>query len=105
MTMWPLPAAWARAEQLRTMLPLCERKTASPICGALAEAGEGSSRFQALGWEEVWGDGLAPIELPLDRPRPSDRTHPHLLRAEDKSWQLPETCEEALTAQRSGNRQ
>ena len=54
-TTWPLPVARAcpggRAEQLGTVLPLCTRKAASPICGALVEAGEGSPRFQALGWE------------------------------------------------------
>lgn len=62
-TTWPLPAAWAcpggRAEQLGTVLPLCTRKAASPICGALVVAGEGSPRFQALGWEEVGGGGTA----------------------------------------------
>lgn len=38
-------------------LPLCARKAASPTRGALEEAGEGSPRFQALGWEEVRGGG------------------------------------------------
>lgn len=47
-----------RTEQSRTKLPLWDRKVASPICRALAEAraarvGEGSPCFQALGWEEV----------------------------------------------------
>lgn len=63
-----------RTEQSRTKLPLWDRKVASPICRALAEAraarvGEGSPCFQALGWEEVAVAGGGGLPGPKRAPR------------------------------------
>ena len=93
-TTWPLLAAQAcprgRAEQLGTVLPLCAGRRPPPSAGR-GGGWRGKSLFPGFGVGGSWGREycLAPKVLPLDLPPPGDHAHPHLLRAENRSWHLP----------------
>lgn len=87
----------SRTEQSKTLLPLCRRKVASPICRAVVRRGQRGGQTEVL-VSRLWGGrkwgGLPGPKRAPRGPAPAKRwLQLYLPRAENKSWLLPETRE------------
>ena len=93
-TTWPLLAAQAcpgagQNNWGRYFLSVPGRRP--PPSAGRGGGRRGKSLFPGFWVGGSWGREYcpAPEVLPLDLPPPGDHAHPHLLRAENRSWRLP----------------